>query len=276
MQIHKHICPRPNIGDEINDWFWFETIGAELKSVEPDKLLVGIGTVLSNKLPQDKKKYVLGSGTGYDNEGFALPSSEYNVYFVRGPLTAAKFNLPDSKWITDPGILISELRPYAGERDIPVSFMPHVGIDSEDYRNLVEEMGINYISPSDDENLVLAQIARSKRFITSAMHGAIFADSYRTPWSPVVTSNEILDFKWKDWTLSVGVAYQPQFVPAYWGRGGSAISKLKAYIKKLIIQKKLKKIAANQSLFVNSSDSVFLAKCNAIKEQFMLFRKDVL
>ena len=77
--------------------------------------------------------------------------------------------------------------------------MPHVGIDSGDYRELISELGWNYF-PSDNEYEVLSQIARSEKLITSAMHGAIFADSYRTPWFPVTTSEEILDFKWKDWT----------------------------------------------------------------------------
>jgi len=253
-----------------------ETVGEELKRVRSDELLVGIGTVLSNKLPKGTKKYVLGSGTGYNNEGFELLPEEYDVYFVRGPLTAEKLNLPDTKWITDPAVIISELRPVNEPRDIPVSFMPHVGIDSNDYKNVVEELGFNYISPSDEEQSIFSQIARSERLITSAMHGAIFADSYRTPWCPIVTSNEILDFKWKDWALSIGVSYKPEFLPAYWGKGESVFGRLKSFMKKVIIQKRLKELAKNHSVFVKSSDEVLAAKSKAIKEQLELFKRDVL
>lgn len=274
MKIHKHVCPRPNIGDEINDWFWLETLGVDLDIKLVDTLLVGIGTVLSNKLPKGMVKHVLGSGTGYNNDGFTL-DDEYVVHFVRGPLTAEKLKLPVSKWITDPAILISELRPFAAHRDIPISFMPHVGIDSEEYRLLIENLGWNYISPSADENLVLSQIARSEKLITSAMHGAIFADSYRTPWFPVVTSDEILDFKWKDWTLSMDLKYTPVRLPAYWGRGKSVVSRLKALIKKRMIKKALKKIYLNKDFNI-SADSIFISKVRDMKKCLNDFKREYL
>lgn len=274
MKIHKHVCPRPNIGDEINDWFWLETLGVDLDIKLVDTLLVGIGTVLSNKLPKGTVKHVLGSGTGYNNDGFTL-DDEYVVHFVRGPLTAEKLKLPVSKWITDPAILISELRPFAAHRDIPISFMPHVGIDSEEYRLLIENLGWNYISPSADENLVLSQISRSEKLITSAMHGAIFADSYRTPWFPVVTSDEILDFKWKDWTLSMNLTYSPVRLPAYWGNAKSTSGKVKAFIKQRMIKRALNKIFKHEN-FILSSDNLFSSKVEDMKNCLNNFKREYL
>src|SRR5690606_18376921 len=39
--------------------------------------------------------------------------------------------------------------------------------------------------------------------------GAIVADAFRVPWTPIRTSAEILAFKWEDWCASVGLAYEP-------------------------------------------------------------------
>jgi succinoglycan biosynthesis protein ExoV len=55
-------------------------------------------------------------------------------------------------------------------------------------------------------------IAETEVIITEAMHGAIIADAFRIPWIPVRTHQEILDFKWKDWTSSVCVEYKPKSI----------------------------------------------------------------
>jgi succinoglycan biosynthesis protein ExoV len=40
------------------------------------------------------------------------------------------------------------------------------------------------------------------------MHGAILADTLRVPWIPVITSPIINVFKWRDWTMSLGLDYR--------------------------------------------------------------------
>ena len=30
MDVYRHVCEKPNIGDEINAWFWQETLGEEI------------------------------------------------------------------------------------------------------------------------------------------------------------------------------------------------------------------------------------------------------
>jgi len=186
MQLYKHQCPKPNIGDELNDWFWLEVFGEKIENVRKNELLVGIGTVLSTELPDAVHYHVVGSGTGY-GEPFEVNENNVTVHFVRGPLTAEKLGLDSDKAITDPAIMIAKLRPQRVKKDIPVAVMTHVGIDSDEYRALVEHIGWTYISPSESEASILSKIARSEILITSAMHGAIMADSYRVPWVPIIT-----------------------------------------------------------------------------------------
>lgn len=265
MKIYKHPCARPNIGDEFNDWFWIEVFGPKIKDVHADSLLVGIGTVLSSKLPEAKHYHVIGSGTGY-GEPFNVLQDNVTVHFVRGPLTADKLGLSSNLALTDPAILISELRPQSQTNKIPVAFMTHTGIDSIDYQKLVEDMGWVYISPSEDETSILSKIANAEVLITSAMHGAIMADSYRTKWIPIITSKEILPFKWEDWCSTMELTFSPRSIPAYWLSDGSLVSKIKQKIKKKIIQKQLQNIYKNSTPTL-SSETVFAAKLLEMKNK---------
>ena len=258
MKIYKHPCARPNIGDEFNDWFWTEVFGPKIQDIQPESLLVGIGTVLSDKLPKAKHYHVIGSGTGY-GAPFNVLQENVTVHFVRGPLTAKKLGLPEHLALTDPAILISDMRPQSKTSKIPVALMTHTGIDSDDYKKLVEDMGWVYISPSDDEASILSKIANTKVLITSAMHGAIMADSYRTKWVPIITSKEILPFKWEDWCSTMKLTFSPKAIPAYWVSDGSLIANVKQGIKKRIIQKRLRDIYKNCAPIL-SSDIVFNAK----------------
>lgn len=56
---------------------------------------------------------------------------------------------------------------------------------------------------------ILNQITRAKLAVTEAMHGAILANALRVPWIPVTTSPIINVFKWRDWTMSLGLDYRP-------------------------------------------------------------------
>lgn len=260
MKIHVHPCQRKNIGDEFNLWFWEEVFGNDLITLMPDdQLLVGIGTVLNNKLPAASMLHILGSGVGYGQNN-NLKMKNWNIHFVRGCLSAQALGIDKQYAISDPGILISQLRPQVVNKTIPISFMPHIGIDSERYQLLIEGMGWNYISPSDEEHIILQQIAASEKLITSAMHGAIIADSYRTPWLPIITSNEILPFKWHDWFSSLSIDTQLTKVPAYWGTIDSSLkSKIADKIKTQSLKSKLAKLSKTNPFYL-SGDKILASK----------------
>ena len=159
MKVHYHQCQRPNIGDDINKWFWREVLGNAISN-RPDTLLVGIGTVLNDMLPPSASYLVIGSGAGY-GDALPAPDSSWSFVCVRGPMTAHALGLDPELAITDPGSLIPLLREQQVQRE-GIAFMPHIGIDSDAYRALIVDLGWTYISPSDDEQTILAQIAGAR------------------------------------------------------------------------------------------------------------------
>lgn len=264
MIVHKHPCLKPNVGDELNDWFWKEVLSESVLAARKTELLVGIGTLLNDQLPPASHYHVLGSGTGYGSD-LDIRQDNITVHFVRGPKTAKRLGLDSSLAITDPGILVSKFRPQRQKQKIKVSFMPHVGIDARtDYRSVIEPLGWNYISPSDSEDSILSDIANSEVLITSAMHGAILADCYRVPWVPIVTSNEILSFKWEDWCESMDMSFVPHVVPDYWPQKKSSfITKCKQGLKRKLIRRELLRVAVQASPCL-SDDKVFKEKSEQV------------
>ncbi|MDC0609960.1 polysaccharide pyruvyl transferase family protein [Vibrio sp.] len=260
MKIFVHPCQKKNIGDELNHWYWNELIGNVVKSYSDEALLVGIGTVLNDNLPRDREIHVMGSGVGYGSSE-SIYQDNWTIHFVRGHLSAKRLGLEKKSVISDPGILINRLRPMTTEKRYKTSFMPHIGIDSPRYRRFITEvMRWNYISPSEDENDVLLNIAASEKLITSAMHGAILADSYRTPWLPINTSPEILPFKWMDWFSSMNITSELTTVPSYWAESGTGLtSKLKNTVKEVQLKNSLRTLEL-KGQFLNSEYSVLTSR----------------
>lgn len=276
MEVYIHPNNKKNIGDDLNLWFWNEALGQAVYSNE-SHLLVGIGTVLNDRLPKNKIIHVLGSGAGY---GRITQIYDWNIHFVRGFLTAETLRCDKSLVISDPAILISKFRPQSLIKKHKISFMPHVNIDSEKYKSFITQLGWNYISPSGDEMSVLSEIASSERLITSTMHGAIISDSYRTPWLPVSTSPEILLFKWKDWFSSLDLDIRLTELPPMWPEEQKNLGgKLKEIVKRNILESNLKKLERNGQFFLSnpttlaSKQQQLIEKIGNIKNEFM--RKEV-
>lgn len=237
-----------NFGDDINPWMW-EKLGVPL-----DKngwTFVGVGTVLNDLLPKGEK-VVLGSGAGYGD--VPQDSSEWKVLCVRGPLTAEKLGLAPELAVTDAAILLRNLIQPAANKKYDISFIPHVSNDNHGWRDVCKRAGIHYITPDDEVTNVIDQINKSKKIICEAMHGAIVADTFRVPWSPVVTTEDILSFKWRDWCGSMEMEYKPRQLPPVWGHGRTA--SLRSYLKRLFATHKLKSIENNAEFFL-SDDQTF-------------------
>ncbi|WP_434362051.1 polysaccharide pyruvyl transferase family protein [Parasalinivibrio latis] len=274
MKIHHHICQRPNVGDDINLWFWKWWLG-DVLAYQPETLLVGIGTVLNDKLPHAERYLVIGSGAGYGN---ITIDNRWQVACVRGPLTAKILGLSKTLSITDPGALIPLIKK---PDELPsarsgIAFMPHIGIDSPNYRDLVESLGWRYISPSDDQNTLFSAIAGADRLITSSLHGAIFADAYRTPWLGVSTSPEILPFKWQDWGLSLSLDISLTSLPPLWPGEVDGIRSFASHtIKRHLLRQQLRKLAI-KGRFSLSTDSVLRAKQDALQHCLAFTREQLI
>jgi hypothetical protein len=224
MKLFYHRDPIGNFGDDLNPWLWPRLI-PELLDDNPAALFVGIGTILDERIPDEPRKVVFGTGVGYGR----LPALDerWKICCVRGPLTARALGLPPDLAGTDPAVLVRTVVPYGGTPLYPVSFMPHhrtkiraaeQGLSLEE---ICIEAGVNYIDPAWQVEEVIRAISRSHLLIAEAMHGAIVADALRVHWIPVQLYDHIRALKWQDWCLSVGLEYEPEVYPVALGEDSS-------------------------------------------------------
>lgn len=204
--------PFKNFGDELNPWLWSKRL-PELDDCS-DTIFIGIGTLLNDTTPRlvkQAKVVFFSTGAGYGRSlRFRLPSN-WQIYCVRGPLSARRLGLPPSVAITDGAALLKRhFTPVSeSERRYKISYMPHFRHGSRHlFETVCENAGIHYIDPVGKIENVISEISQSKVLISEAMHGAIVADTLRVPWIPVRTSPKILPFKWRDWCASVQQPYR--------------------------------------------------------------------
>jgi len=202
-----------NFGDDLNAWMWSELLPGMWHPAD-DVWLCGIGTILNKELmPRGRKWIVAGSGVGYGlpPEDFGGPS--WRILAVRGPLTAKVLGIDSSFAVTDGAILLSALPEYAplpeSERH-GIVFMPHYqSLPAGNWQGACEAARFEFLDPRADSKSIVRRIRSAKLVLADAMHSAIVADTFRVPWIPLVTSPNINTFKWLDWTLSMGIDYQP-------------------------------------------------------------------
>lgn len=103
MKTYYFRDPRGNFGDDLNPWLWGKLV-PELLDENPAEILVGIGTILDDRLPPTPVKHILGSGVGYGK----MPQVDERFIFhaVRGYATAAALGLPKDRVITDAAVLV--------------------------------------------------------------------------------------------------------------------------------------------------------------------------
>jgi succinoglycan biosynthesis protein ExoV len=209
-------CPKGNFGDELNLWLWPKLI-PNLLEREDKGWLVGIGTLLNQKIPNNGKIAVFGSGIGYGQH--PSTNSNWHIYCLRGPKTAAVLKVDSELAVTDSALLVRNFYSvnYSCCREQKaVAFMPHWQTPLFPWKQACEEAGITYIDPSEPVEEILFKIANARFLLAEAMHGAIVADALRVPWIAISTRPSINTFKWLDWCSSMEVEYQP--VNLYWKR----------------------------------------------------------
>jgi succinoglycan biosynthesis protein ExoV len=207
-----------NFGDDLNESIWQKLLPAHVFEAV-DTVLMGIGSIFNARsaplsLTRGKKVFVIGSGAGYG----ALPSGwdSWNILGVRGPLTAELIGKPELA-MTDSAALLSSLPSIA--RVSPgadrILLIPHFhSITRGRWDRVAREAGMTFVDPRWPVATVMEHFSHAKLVVTEAMHGAIVADTLRIPWLPIVIAPSTLPFKWKDWTLSLGLPYEPVAVGA--------------------------------------------------------------
>lgn len=211
MKLFYMHLRRGNFGDDLNLYLWDRIFPGVLDDDDRCRF-VGIGSLLSERLDDDKQKVIFGTGSGY----FKLPTvdARWHIYFVRGPLTARNLGIAPELALADAAYCLGLLDWPAVDKLYPASFMcHHMSEPDVDWRAICEAANLHYISPTDTPENCLLQIRQSELVITEAMHGAIVADVFRVPWIPLRYGYRSLDFKWHDWCGSMDLGYQPVDLP---------------------------------------------------------------
>lgn len=205
MQLHHYESASGNFGDDLNLWLW-DAILPGWRGMWPDRVLVGVGTLINDRLPAGEK-VVLGAGVGYGALPDAAMLAECRILALRGPRSAKALGQPAARAIVDPAVLIADLPEFA---DIPRNgrpvFVPHHAcVRRLDWARLCDRAGIDYVSPEGEARAVIRRLAGAPLVIAESMHAAILADAFGTPWHAVSISHRFNDWKWRDWSESLGL-----------------------------------------------------------------------
>ncbi|HTY86435.1 MAG TPA: hypothetical protein VMB80_03145 [Candidatus Acidoferrum sp.] len=223
--------PNGNFGDDLNLWLW-PRLAPEVCDARDPTLLVGIGTILSHKIPRQPAKVVFGAGCSQTGPRPKI-DNRWKIYCVRGPRTAARLGLDPALALVDPAILVRRWVNRSAESKFPVSFMPHQqSMPHADWANLCARMGFHCIDPRSGVECILQDLQRTELLLAEAMHGAIVADALRVPWIPVRLYGRFNEFKWRDWTQSVRVPLKIAEVPPVYARPPSGWKQVDYLVKK--------------------------------------------
>lgn len=286
MRLYFHKDPLGNVGDDLNPWLWpriFPGLFDGEVFHEPARrdplpsstpLFVGIGTLLNENIPAENPKLIFGSGVGYG--GPPNIDEKWEFIFVRGPLTAKKLGLPPDLAIVDPAVLAVDYFTATSRSPGTLAYMPHcASARAADWNGICDELGLRFIDPHWPVERVLHEISSTSTLLTEALHGAIFADSFRIPWVPINTSPVVLDFKWQDWCASVGLTYQPIRLETLWGAGSGLLSAAKYRIKRYVVKEQLRRLIRRNSPLLsdeNKNRAVrdrLYEKVSAFSERFL-------
>jgi succinoglycan biosynthesis protein ExoV len=217
MKLFYYIRPDqiPNFGDSLNPWLWAKLILQELDN-EEKITFVGIGTLLNDllaiKVPLAEQFVIFSSGVGYGQGEIPQINHHWQIYCLRGPLSAQKLRFSPNIAITDGAILIRRIFRPTKTKKYQFTFIPHVEnaiINTHFWFHVCNLAGIKYLDPRLPVETILSIIEQTEIVLAEAMHGAIAAEALRIPWIPLYTNLRILPFKWIDWCRSVNLEYNP-------------------------------------------------------------------
>lgn len=201
MKLYFYKEEIANFGDDLNEWIWPRLLPNYFDE-DGSHLVLGIGSILNEKLPLADKYTVLGAGWGY---GVAPKLNEnWNILCVRGKLTCRALGIPEEKAIIDPAYLLRDFFEEKVEKKYKISLIPHaISLEIGHWEVICDKLGINLIDiRTVDTKHFINEIKSSEKVLTEAMHGAIVADCFGIPWQGYIAYDHINSTKWNDW-LSV-------------------------------------------------------------------------
>ena len=244
-----------NFGDALNPFILDKFFPGFFNSNE-EEIFLGIGSILHMKFPLETRKIVFSTGYAYYGEMPRI-ADNYDIFCVRGPLTAKVLGLDSKSGITDGAALLRKMDLPNVDKKFDYSFMPHhASIAFNNWEEICQKVGYNYIDPEGDIQEILQQILQSKVLIAEAMHGAIVADTLRVPWIPVKLYPTINEFKWRDWTQSLSLEYLPNNIPSIYSSQvvkQKVATKFKAQKNDIHVRGVSKLYEAYQNSYLNKS-----------------------
>ncbi|AFZ44910.1 hypothetical protein PCC7418_2774 [Halothece sp. PCC 7418] len=244
MKLFYFQCKEPNFGDDLNPWLWSQLFPLPIENYfDSNTLLVGIGSILSSRVPEEPKKVVFGSG--YATGSLPVIDDRWRFFCVRGLLTAKKLELSEDLAIGDSATLLRLLFDPAPEHLHHAAFMPHhITIRYEEtWKDVCQSISIELIDPRSEIETIIQKIRSSRVVITESLHGAIVADAFRVPWIPVRTRAHINHFKWQDWSTTVGIEHEFEWLPQTQYFGGGRLGRLKRTVHPIVLQNRLRWLA---------------------------------
>ncbi|MBD3676124.1 MAG: hypothetical protein HUJ26_21655 [Planctomycetaceae bacterium] len=225
-----------NFGDDLNTWLWPTLLGDSFLDENDAEWFLGVGSILSHDLPQESRKIVMGSGTGYKRP--PVVDESFDVFCVRGPHTAAAMSLPPEKGIADGAYLClatERFREIAKlQKTHRAAIVPHhQSVETIDWERIADSGDLKFVDPRRHFFDVFEQIARAECVLAESLHGAIIADALRVPWKPFRIGHRFNLFKWNDWFASIEVTdCEILEYPILWNREVSLSTHLKHRLKR--------------------------------------------
>lgn len=256
MKLYYFKSAFGNFGDDLNAWLWPRVI-PDLEEAAVADWLVGIGTILDERLLSIPGRLLI-MGTGYRPSAWSpAVQSDWNIRFVRGPLTANVLGLPPDCAISDPALLVAQHWVQEPHSTAEVGFMPHIfTAHVVDCVRACDAAGVSLIDPRWDVERTLRMIASMDRVVVEAMHGAIIANALGVPWIRIKAlswrreTERVCEFKWADWALSVGVEHAParhEHIPYAFGRGSTIINRICSGRQVRVLSSAIRRAAASSN-----------------------------
>jgi hypothetical protein len=229
MNYYYYKDSRGNVGDDLNaillPHFFGNIINKPSKS-----LLVGVGTLINDKLPDSEEYVFFTSGYGYQNPPNFV-NKRVTALGFRGPMTLNKMAPyldvePETVPLIDGAYLTPKVIKDKSGSKKKIGLIPHVDSMSIGlWQRVADLAGYKLIDPRRSPHEFILQLTECDKVITEAMHGAILADAYRIPWTPYYAYDHINLAKWSDWTDSLSIRLNMrQVTPIYKGDIGLAIT----------------------------------------------------
>ncbi len=278
MHLSYFKATQGNFGDDLNPYIFHRLFPSILSRETDETDFYGIGTIIDSRINQNRKAVFL--GTGIRDLSLTYNKENWDVFFLRGPISSNALGFNGEKAITDSAYLIlfvnNEIQTDIYNKQYPVSVMPHYRLmNAVDWQLLSSQLGFHLIDPRGEATAIIREICHTERLIASAMHGAIMADICRVPWRRLrmdlnpYESSIVSEVKWNDWLLSMQLKDNPIKIHNF-QFDRSEEENILLYNE---IRTKLKKEITNPSSFQLSSDKMLYFRLNQLAVQVERFNE---